>query len=219
MKMWLFSTFTQGSYLAAATVVTCALASKAHAAPTGFVLDIEMSPATCRLNPQQNRTRQCLEGYSLSVIGLLPDGVNPRQCETSNSFYLTPVQKRLLMRIMPDENAQVRLWRSVGGCVEMNASQYFRTMVTYADSLNIPSEVTTPNTIRVYRDGLQRRFMQLNPNMPAQSVQFSCQNQRNGTPVLTQVRVCYNAGGRYQACRVERMSNSCGAQMVVQGSY
>ena len=192
----------------------------AQAAPTGYVLQIELSPAVCKIDDAQKRMRQCLEGYSLTVSGLYPEGIDQKTCETSSVAALTPVQKRLLMRIMPDENAQARLWRSIGGCVSMNASQYFRMMVNYADGLNMPSEVTTPTSIRVSRDGLQQKFAQLNQGMPLSSVQLNCDSAAKQTStMLTNIQVCYQTNGNFKTCRVERVASNCPAQFVIQGSY
>ena len=106
--------------------------SSAYAAPKSYVLHIELSPAVCQIDASQKRTRQCLEGYSLTVLGLFPEGVDTSRCETSSVVNLSPIQKRVLMRLIPDEASQARLWRSVGGCVSMNASQYFRKVVAFA---------------------------------------------------------------------------------------
>lgn len=196
------------------------LMANVQAAPTGYVLQIELSPAVCRIDDAQKRTRQCLEGYSLIVSGLYPEGVSSKSCETSNVAVLTPIQKRLLMRIMPDENSQARLWRTVGGCVSMNASQYFRMVVNFAERLNMPSEVTSPTTIRVNREGLQQKFIQLNAGMPPSALQFGCDSEtRSSQTLLTNIQVCYQTNGRYRTCHVERVGSSCPAQFAVQGSY
>jgi ribonuclease T2 len=187
------------------------------AAPSGYVLHIELAPALCKLDASMQRSRQCLEGYSLTVSGLMPEGVNGLYCPTSSSAVLSPVQKRLLMRIMPDENSQVRLWRSVGGCVSMNATQYFRMMVNLAEKLNMPAEVTTPTTISVNFERLKQRFVQLNAGLNSSSIQLSCSNSR-GNRVLTKIQVCYSSNGNYRACRTEQVQ-SCAGQMNIQGSY
>lgn len=196
------------------------LVTTVWAAPTGFVLQIELSPAVCKIDVSQQKTRQCLEGYSLTVSGLMPEGVKEKTCETSSAPVLTPIQKRVLMRIMPDENMQARLWRNVGGCVSMNASQYFRLMVNYAERLNMPSEVTAPTTIRISREGLQQKFVQLNVGMPASALQLNCDSTNRGAQtLLTNIQVCYQTNGQYKTCRVEQVSSSCPQQFAIQGSY
>lgn len=192
--------------------------AKVWAAPNGFIMQIELSPAMCKIDHSQKKMRQCLEGYSLVVSKLIPEGVNPKSCETSSVAVLTPVQKRILMRIMPDENAQARLWRAVGGCVSMNAGQYFRLIVRYAEKLNMPAEVTTPNSIVVNRDRLKQRFIQLNPNMPSTAIQFSCAAAQH-KPVLTKIQLCYKTNGNYTPCREVVVNASCPSQFAIQGSY
>lgn len=190
----------------------------AYANPSSYVLYIELSPAVCKTDPSQKRSRQCLEGYSLTVSGLYPQGEN-RSCETSNMLNLTPVQKRVLMRIMPDENQQARLWRSVGGCVAMNANQYFRLVTTYAEKLKVPAEVSTTTSLRVSRDWLEKKFVQLNPGMSSTSLALQCTNtDKRSTALLTHVQVCYQTNGRYLSCQMPQ-NNSCPDHFVIQGSY
>ncbi len=200
-------------------ILTCLFIAKAWAVPTGYVLQIELSPALCKIDDAQKKTRQCLEGYSLTVAGLMPEGVNEKSCETTSIAALTPIQKRVLMRIMPDENIQARLWRAIGGCVSMNASQYFRLMVNYAEKLNMPSEVTTPTSIRINRDALQQKFLQLNVGMPAAALQLGCQTESQKNTLLTNIQVCYQNNGNYKTCRIERVANQCPSKFVIQGSY
>lgn len=208
------------SHLLCATVCCMGVFStdSAWSAPTGFVLDVELSSATCRLNTHLKKSRQCLDGYAMSVVGLLPEGVKHKSCETAHLFNLTPIQRRLLMRIMPDEHAQMRLWKSIGGCVEMNAPQYFRTMLQLADRLNMPAELSSNQTIHVHRDRLQQRFLQLNRDMPMQAIHLSCHAAR-GQAVLTQIQVCYKQNGQYQACDVEKARSSCPSQFQILGTY
>lgn len=192
-------------------------ASLAYAAPSGYVLNVELSPALCKIDASQKRLRQCLEGYSLSVAGLYPINTQ-KKCETSSGLVLTPVQKRVLMRIMPDENVQARLWRNVGGCVDMNANQYFRLMVNYAERLNIAEEFSTATNLRVSRDWLEKRFIQQNSGMSSASFQFTCGRLDRNTSVLTNIQVCYQNSGRYVACQIP-ITTKCPEHFVIQGSY
>lgn len=203
------------------TAIFCFLggvcASSAYATPNGYVLNVELSPAICKIDTSQKRLRQCLEGYSLSVAGLYPVN-SQKKCETSSGLVLTPVQKRVLMRIMPDENVQARLWRQVGGCIDMNANQYFRLMVNYAERLNIAEEFSTTTSLRVNRDWLEKRFIQQNSGMTTTSFQLSCGRLDRNTTVLTNIQVCYQNSGRYTACQTPP-TTKCPEQFVIQGSY
>ncbi len=194
------------------------ITSNAHAAPKNYVLHIELSPAVCKIDPLQKRTRQCLEGYSLTVLGLFPDGVDTSRCETSSAVNLSPIQKRVLMRLIPDEASQARLWRSVGGCVSMNASQYFRKVVAFAEQLKIPSEVTSPTTIRVSRSKVENQFYQLNSGLSSSSLKMGCRGEGGVSNLLTDVKVCYRSNGKYQACQIQQRS-TCPSQVLIKGSY
>ena len=187
------------------------------APPKGYILHIELSPAVCKIDPLQKRTRQCLEGYSLTVLGLFPEGVEINNCETSSSATLSPVQRRVVMRLIPDEAAQARLWRSVGGCVSMNASQYFRKLVTYAEQLKVPPEVTSLTTIKVSRSKLENRFYQMNSGLNQSSLKLTCAGSGRAA-VLTDVKICYRTNGQYQACHIQHTTN-CPSNMLIQGSY
>lgn len=192
--------------------------SSAYAAPKSYVLHIELSPAVCHVDPLQKRTRQCLEGYSLTVLGLFPEGVDASRCETSSAVNLSPIQKRVLMRLIPDEASQARLWRSVGGCVSMNASQYFRKVVAFAEQLKIPSEVTSPTTIRVSRSKVENQFYQLNSGLSSSSLKMDCRGEGGVSNLLTDVKVCYRSNGKYQACHIQQRS-TCPSQVLIKGSY
>lgn len=200
-------------------LVAGACASYTYANPVGYVLKVELSPAVCKIDSSQKRTRQCLEGYSLSVAGLYPQHAAPQNCETSSLWALTPVQKRVLMRIMPDENSQARLWRQVGGCVAMNANQYFRLMVNYAERLNMPEELSSPTTLRMNKEWLQQRLIKQNKGLTEQNFQLSCaRSDSRSNLFLTTIKVCYQNNGRYKTCQAESQG-ACPEQFMIQGSY
>ena len=63
---------------------------------------------------------------------------------------------------MPDNNARVQLWKSVGGCVPMNASQYFRTVINFAERLKIPASLTSSTNVEMQQSALRQQFVRLN---------------------------------------------------------
>ena len=199
-------------------IILLSHASSVYAAPKNYVLHIELSPAVCKIDPLQKRTRQCLEGYALTVLGLFPEGVDVSRCQTSSAVNLSPIQKRVLMRLIPDEASQARLWRSVGGCVSMNSSQYFRKVVAFAEQLKIPSEVTSPTTIRISRSKVENQFYQLNSGLNASSLKLDCRGDASQATLLTDVKVCYRSNGQYQACHIQQ-SSTCPSQVLIKGSY
>ena len=188
------------------------------AAPTvqGYVMQVQMTPAVCAIDGSKKKQRKCLEGYSLTVTGLLPE-VTQTDCSTNSSAALSPLQAKVVARVMPEENARVQLWRSVGGCVPSNASQYFRTIINFADRLKIPTDLTGSENKHTQYNILRSQFMRLNPGMGVNSIRFNCQNLRSD-PVLTEVQVCYKVNGQYKQCSNHVLSN-CPSSFVIQGAY
>ena len=189
---------------------------KAGTPVTGYVMQIQMTPAMCHLNSTQSKKRKCLEGYSLNIAGLYPEQLSDR-CHTTSSAILPPLQAKVVARIMPDEPARLQLWHTVGGCVPMNASQYFRAIINYADRLKVPMDISRAETYQVAASHIQQEFLRLNPQLSAKALHFHCQSQRNMS-YLTEVRVCYNAKGQYKSCPQTIQSN-CPSRYYIKGAY
>ena len=127
------------------------------------------------------------------------------------------LQAKVVARVMPDENARVQLWQNVGGCVPMNASQYFRTVINFAERLKIPADLTSPNTIKVQKENLRQQFAKLNPSLPPNGIRFSCQASRFDS-ILTEIRVCYQKNGQYKQC-ASHIVTGCPNEFTIKGSY
>ncbi|MDM1758251.1 ribonuclease I [Acinetobacter piscicola] len=191
-------------------------ASAAPARPQGYVMQIQLTPAVCALDSSKQKQRKCLEGYSLTITGLLPE-TTQKDCQTSSSATLTPLQSKVVARVMPDQNARTQLWASVGGCVPMNASQYFRTMINLAEKLKIPADLTSADSRVVYHNQLKAQFTKLNPSLPSNSLNFICQSSRSST-ILTEIEVCYKVNGQYKQCSSQLVSN-CPNSFSIKGAY
>ncbi len=194
------------------------LNTQLHAAPQvqGYVMQVQLTPAVCALDSSKQKQRKCLEGYSLTITGLLPE-TNERNCLTNSSASLSPLQAKVVARVMPEENARVQLWRSVGGCVPMNAAQYFRTVINLADKLKVPADLTSSGNKNVQHDTLKSQFVKLNPGMQTESIRFTCQSS-SSNPVLTEVQVCYRVNGQYKQCSNHIVSN-CPNSFSIKGTY
>nr|WP_324625417.1 ribonuclease I [Acinetobacter sp. MD2(2019)] len=194
-------------------------ASSVHAeAPPnrGYVLQVQMTPAVCALDGTRKKQRKCLEGYSLTVDGLVPEMIRTG-CETNTSATLAPLQAKVVARIIPDEIARIQLWRSVGGCMPMNATQYFRTITNYAQELKIPVVLTDPNSHSVAKAGLIKQFVQLNSRLPADGIVLFCQNSKDIT-LLTHLNVCYKSDGQYKSCS-SKIVSTCPSHFTIRGIY
>ena len=206
------------AWLYALTGLLCLSPENVIAAPTvqGYVMQVQMTPAVCAIDSSKKKQRKCLEGYSLTITGLLPE-VAASDCSTNTSAALPPLQAKVVARVMPEENARTQLWRGVGGCVPGNASQYFRTIINFADRLKIPTDLTGSENKQVQHTVLRAQFIRLNPGLSVNGIRFNCQNLRS-TPVLTEVQVCYKVNGQFKQCSSHVVSN-CPSSFSVQGSY
>lgn len=182
----------------------------------GYVMHIQMTPAVCAFDPARKKQRKCLEGYALTVGGLVPENVHAG-CETNSSATLSPLQAKVVARIIPDEVARVQLWHNVGGCMSMNATQYFRTIINYAQDLKIPAVLTDTTSHTIAKTNLEKQFLHLNPRLPADGIVLFCQSNRN-TTFLTHISVCYKTNGGYKACTPKIVSN-CPNNFTIQGIY
>ena len=194
-------------------------ASQVYAAPVepkGYVMHVQLTPAVCSLDHHKTKQRQCLEGYSLTITGLIPETTR-RDCSTTSSAKLSPLQSNVVAHVMPDDHARTRLWYAVGGCVPMNASLYFRNIINKAENLKIPADLTGFENKTVKLSTLTTQFLRLNPQLPRAAISFSCQSSAMNA-LLTSVQICYKPTGGYQACSTQVISN-CASSVSIKGSY
>ena len=194
------------------------VSSAVYAAPAAhaYMMNVQLVPAACSLDPQRNKKRKGMEGYSLNITGLYPETAK-QDCSTGSSVKLSPIQAKVVARVMPDESARNALWRQIGGCVPMNASQYFRTIINYAEKLKIPEELTSQETRQMQYVALKTKMIRLNPGLPVNGVQFSCQSSYAGN-ILTDIKICYKNNGLYTPCAAN-ITGSCPASFIIKGSF
>ena len=112
----------------------------------------------------------------------------------------------------------MNLWRNIGGCVPMNASQYFRNIINKAQELKIPADLTGVENKTIQQSTLKNQFYRLNPRLQKESIQFNCMASSRGKAVLTNIQVCYRVNGQYKQCGNSQASN-CPNSFMIQGSY
>lgn len=183
---------------------------------TGYILHIQMTPAICALDINQKKQRKCLEGYSLTIASLIPEEFDSN-CATDSSANLPPLQAKVVARVIPDEAYRVQLWHTVGGCTQMTASQYFRTIINYAQNLKIPNALTDTGSNSVQKTVLKSQFFNLNKGLSDRGVILSCQKEGR-TAYLTHVSICYKNNGQFKSCPTSMVSN-CPNNIMIQGTY
>ena len=176
------------------------------------VLMIDMTPALCSLQPTRARMRQCLEGYSLTVSGLNLGYGN--RCGRGNEPDLTPLQLKVVNRIMPDTTVRSQAWQRYGACSPLSANSYFRQIVSLAGDLKLPNELNTGNSYTVSKSRFVGQMTRLNRGMPASSIDLICQDANRRQSILTEVHVCYE-GSQFASC--SNTINNCGKNFIISG--
>ncbi|MGO2231820.1 MAG: ribonuclease T2 [Psychrobacter sp.] len=188
-------------------------AQAANADKTGQrVLMIEMTPALCNIQPTRTRMRQCLEGYSLTVSGL--DMGYGEHCGRGSVPRLTPLQLKVVNRIMPDTAVRSQVWQRYGACSPLSAASYFRQITNYAGSLKLPNELNTGNSYTVSKSRFIGQMTRLNKGMSSNSIDLVCQVGKRRQSVLTDIHVCYE-GNDFGTCHSK--VDSCGSQFIISG--
>ena len=188
----------------------------AHAASTARsgqrVLMIEMTPALCSLQPTRARMRQCLEGYSLTVSGL--DMGYGERCGRGSEPRLTPLQLKVVNRIMPDTTVRSQTWQRYGACSPFSASSYFRQITNYAGALKLPKELNTGNSYTVSKSRFISQMTRLNKGMSSASIDLICQAGSRKQSILTDIHVCYE-GSEFGSC--PNVVDSCDSRFIISG--
>lgn len=176
------------------------------------ILMIEMTPALCSIYPSRARMRQCLEGYSLTVAGL--DLGYGDSCGRGGTPDLTPLQLRVVNRVMPDATVRNQAWRRYGACSPLSSNLYFRQIVTHASELKLPPELNTGNSYTVSKSRFLNQILRLNSGMRADGIDLICQNTSRNRDVLTEIHVCYQ-GSAFGKCP-SRVDN-CSSNFIISG--
>ena len=188
-------------------------AQAASAVKTGQrVLMIEMTPALCNLQPTRARMRQCLEGYSLTVSGL--DMGYGERCGRGSEPRLTPLQLKVVNRVIPDTTVRSQVWQRYGVCSPLSASSYFRQITNYAGALKLPAELNTGNSYTVSKSRFVGQMTRLNRGMSSSSVDLICQVGNRRQLTLTEIHVCYE-GSEFGTCPT--VVNNCGSKFIISG--
>lgn len=176
------------------------------------VLMIEMTPALCSLQPSRARMRQCLEGYSLTVSGL--DLGYGERCGRGGEPRLTPLQLKVVNRVMPDITVRSQTWQRYGACSPLSSSNYFRQIVNLAGELKLPSELNTGNSYTVSKSRFIGQMTRLNKGMTTSSVDLICKDGSRRQSILTDIHVCYE-GSQFGSC--SNVVDNCGKNFIISG--
>lgn len=185
--------------------------------PSSFTLIIRMTPAACALDPALQKLRQCQDGFTLTISSLQAERSSGRRLEncSRDQTNLSPLQERVVERVMPDKQLRDEDWQRNGSCTGMSPTVYFRTIATYAQRLKIPSELASPRDTVLTKSHIINKLQQLNPGLTEKSLLLRCTVESGrDLPVLTELRSCYNTQGQYDSCPANVKSN-CPSSVVI----
>jgi ribonuclease T2 len=185
--------------------------------PSSFTLIIRMTPAACALDPELQKLRQCQDGFTLTISSLQaerPSGKRIENC-SHDQTNLSPLQERVVERVMPDKQLRDEDWQRNGSCTGMSPTVYFRTIATYAQRLKIPSELASPRDTVLTKSYIINKLQQLNPGLTDKSILLRCTAESGREfPVLTELRSCYNMQGQYDVCPAN-IKSTCPSSVVI----
>ncbi len=204
----------QGSFAAPLTVPV-----STREAVSGYSLLINLTPGMCFLNPSMRSLRQCQEGFALTVASLKPEflsGHSLGNC-TQSTAQLSPVQLRIVERIMPDDGLRNLDWQQSGACTGMTANNYFRTIAKLADQLRLPPQINASRQLVMRYTELFNSITELNPTLPKNGLQLHCASgaESGHQAILVQMRVCYNPNGMYRSCPSSVYAN-CPSRFLIE---
>lgn len=207
------------AFVGALSSLFCLVAHADEAAnpPSSFTLIIRMTPAACALDPELQKLRQCQDGFTLTISSLQAERTSGKRIEncSHDQTNLSPLQERVVERVMPDKQLRDEDWQRNGSCTGMSPTVYFRTIATYAQRLKIPSELASPRDTVLSKSYIINKLQQLNPGLTDKSLLLRCTAESGREyPVLTELRSCYNTQGQYDACPAYIKSN-CPSNVVI----
>ncbi|HEX5276117.1 MAG TPA: hypothetical protein VFW42_00440 [Fluviicoccus sp.] len=192
------------SYFGLATIVMAVSAvGEETPQPHYYTLSISLAPALCKLHPENRELRICQEGYSVIVQGYWPEREDGRKLQNCSREHpdLSPVQERVLEKLMPDDPMRAKEWQKHGSCTGMTAREYFRALMSSANRLRLPSQINSEGKDQVMdRNHLVAEIMRLNNGLPEKGIYLRCNGPENNNQLLTELRVCYKPNGQFTEC-------------------
>lgn len=181
----------------------CASLTAPARAADYYTLAITLPGAFCAQHPDRADSRECRNPQALGVHGLWPEsfsGRAPQDCG-HDAPRLSPGLQRNLDPVMPDAGLRRHEWQSHGSCSGLDAETYFSRLLGAYNGVKWPrllTEVRGRDRVverRLILEGLQ----QANPGLPARGVYLRCEG-RGRPPLLSEIRICLGADGRYTDC-------------------
>jgi ribonuclease I len=202
-----------------------------------YTLALSLAPAFCELEPKRKQCRQLTASEvaktPLTLHGLWPEytgaGRYPSDCAGAK-FRLADIDTPQLRRLMPgvSDGLASHEWRKHGTCSGLDSQTYFAAALSEAERLNSAiGRLFDRDAGRIVETQRMRAEVeQLLPGV-GKAITFHCRNiasvarEMRSTPILTEVRVCYQRGpagqlaGYAECASFDRIDQGCGKRFGI----
>ncbi len=202
-----------------------------------YTLALSLTPAFCELEPKRKQCQRLaasdVQKTPLTLHGLWPEyrgaGRYPSDCAGAK-LRLVDIDSVQLRRYMPGvaDGLASHEWRKHGTCSGLDTNTYFASALLQTEKINsaIGSLFNRNAGTIVETQKLRADANQLLPGIAA-SITFHCRNiasvarEMRNTPILTEVRVCYqrDAAGQLagfaECASFDRIDQGCGKRFGI----
>lgn len=161
-----------------------------------YVLSLSWSPSYCAAEGADADPLQCdaRPAHAFIVHGLWPQFEEgwPEYCGDGAAPEPSPDLVGSMLDIMPSRGLVAHQWEKHGTCTGLAPAEYFATTRDALERVELPELMTGR---RVDPDAVEQDFLDSNPDMPAEGIAVTCDDER-----LREVRICLGADLGFRPC-------------------
>lgn len=164
-----------------------------------YVLALSWSPSYCEAEGERANPQQCDSGrpYGFIVHGLWPQFEKgyPEFCVDDPEWVKSDIEDGLL-DIMPSRGLIRHQWRKHGTCAGLSQDDYFTTLRSAHDRVQIPDIAASDGSYRTMSpENVEAAFKSSNPELQSEHFAVTCDRRR-----LREVRICMTVDLQYRSC-------------------
>ena len=178
-----------------------------------YVMTLSWAPGFCDLGGQETLAPECAAGSGdgFLVHGLWPDNnyrPNPEACAGEDA---SPADLAVVHGLYPNDRLAAYEYRKHGACTGLSAHDYFMTVRSVRQRLNIPTMLQAPREqLRLSPQDLEQAFIAANANLRTDNMAVTCSNGE-----FIDVRFCLSKDlTAYAICR-KVARHSCQRESIV----
>ena len=178
-----------------------------------YVMTLSWAPGFCDLGGQETASPECVvgSGQGFVVHGLWPNNEyrpNPEGCPGEDA---SPADLADQHGLYPNDRLAAYEYRKHGTCTGLSAHDYFATVRSVRQRLNIPTMLQAPREqLRLSPQDLEQAFIEANVNLRSDNMAVTCSNGE-----FIDVRFCLSKDlTAYAICR-KVARHSCQRESIV----